>query len=109
MGHWTGLSVRRGPRPPTVVPPVEDVAADTEIAACRRHVPADLLGVPKNGQTPIRTPDQVLLTPHSLSHRPPLIRSPDCQQPQSVLELDPDEADLWPRNEPPADQPWIRW
>jgi hypothetical protein len=46
---------------------------------------------------PARPSDQLLLTPHTISHAAPSIRSPDCQQPQSVL--DPYQLDVRHRAE----------
>src|SRR5882757_10565297 len=70
------------------LPPVKDVAADPVVAARRSDVAADLFSVLQHSQAPVRPPDQIFLTPHTISHAAPSIRSPDCQQPQSVLELD---------------------
>ncbi|MET8997112.1 helix-turn-helix domain-containing protein [Amycolatopsis sp. Hca4] len=71
---------------------LEDVEAQARceqgwsIGAIARHLGRDRKTIRRylSGE---RAPDQVLLTPHSLSHGPPLIRSPDCQQPLSVLEV----------------------
>src|SRR4030088_871400 len=71
------------------LPAVKDVAADAVVAACGSDVPADLFSVLTHRQAPVRPPEQLLLTPNTISHAAPFIRSPDCQQPQSVLELDP--------------------
>src|ERR1700738_881073 len=69
------------------LPPIEDVAADAVVTARGSDVPADLFSVLQNGQAPVRPSDQILLTPNTVSHAAPSIRSPDCQQPQSVLDL----------------------
>ena len=72
----------------SALPPVEDVAADAVVAAGGGDVSADLLRMLQHRQAPIRPPDQILLTPHTISHAAPFTRSPDCQQPQSVLDLE---------------------
>ena len=69
------------------LPPVEDVAADAVVAARSRHIPADLLRVLQYGQASVGSPPQIFLTPNTVSHGPSSIRSPDCQQPQSVLDF----------------------